>query len=82
MHKIEAIYDGVNFKPLQPIPVKGECKVFITFPTIEENPGKRKMRYLLEPDLSKTPVLGKYDGMVEIPDDFNEPLEDLKEYMY
>jgi hypothetical protein len=36
----------------------------------------------LDPDPSKTPVLGRFDGLVKIPDDFNEPLEDLMEYMY
>jgi len=37
---------------------------------------------LLKPDPSKTPVLGKFDGLIEIPDDFDEPLEEMKEYMY
>jgi DNA-damage-inducible protein J len=39
-------------------------------------------RYLLEPDTSKTPVLGRSDGLIEIPPDFDEPLEEMKEYMY
>jgi DNA-damage-inducible protein J len=39
-------------------------------------------RYLLEPDTSKTPVLGRSDGLIEIPIDFDEPLEEMKEYMY
>ena len=31
MQAINAIYDGVNFKADQPIPVKGQYKVVITF---------------------------------------------------
>ena len=38
--------------------------------------------YLLAPDKSKTPVLGRLNGIIEIPDDFDEPLDEMKEYMY
>ena len=31
MQAIKAIYDGVNFKPKQPIPVNGQYEVVITF---------------------------------------------------
>jgi hypothetical protein len=31
--------------------------------------------YMLEPDLSKKPVLGRLDGTTIIPDNFKEPLE-------
>ena len=31
MQAIKAIYDGVNFMPQQPIPVKGRYEVIITF---------------------------------------------------
>jgi len=37
MTAIKAIYDGVGFQPLQPIPVKERCEVIITFmPSMEE----------------------------------------------
>ncbi|MCL2063161.1 MAG: antitoxin family protein [Candidatus Cloacimonetes bacterium] len=40
MQSIKAIYDGNEFKPIEPIPFKGECEVTIIFPdpvdTIEE----------------------------------------------
>ena len=29
-----------------------------------------------------TPAIGEWDGLVTIPDDFNEPLEEMTEYMY
>ena len=38
-------------------------------------------RYLLEPDMSKTPVFGQLKGKIEIMPDFDEPLEEMKEYM-
>ena len=31
MHAIKAIYDGTNFRLMQPIPVKGNYEVVITF---------------------------------------------------
>jgi predicted DNA-binding antitoxin AbrB/MazE fold protein len=31
MYAIKAIYDGINFKPVQPIPVKENYEVVITF---------------------------------------------------
>jgi len=41
-----------------------------------------RLQILLAPDSNKTPIIGQYDGMVTIPDDFKEPLEEMKEYMY
>ena len=43
---------------------------------------KPKPRYLLDPDTSKVPVFGCMKDSIEIPPDFDEPLEELKEYMY
>ena len=31
MQAIKAVYDGINFKPKQPIPVSGQYEVVITF---------------------------------------------------
>jgi len=39
-------------------------------------------RVIFEPDPSKTPVFGQLKGKIEMMPDFNEPLEELKEYMY
>jgi hypothetical protein len=38
-------------------------------------------RVLREPDPSKSTMLGAWNGEVIIPDDFDEPLEEMKEYM-
>jgi len=82
MYAVKAIYDGVNFKPTQPIPVKEQYEVIITFVEPVEKAVEKNPRFLLEPDLTKIPTIGEWDGMVVIPDDFNEPLEEMKEYMY
>jgi len=37
MYAIKAVYDGVNFKPREPIPVHGEYEVIITFTTPIKN---------------------------------------------
>ena len=70
MRAIEAIYDGTNFKPMQPISVKENYKVIITF--IEP----------LKKDAVRPPF--EYESMSDtmwMADDFNAPLDDFKEYM-
>ena len=39
-------------------------------------------QYILEPDMTKTPILGRLNGHMEIPADFDEPLDEMKEYMW
>ena len=82
MYAVKAIYDGVNFKPKQPIPIKEQYEVVITFIEPVEKAAEKNPRFLREPDSTKTPTIGEWDGMAVIPDDFNEPLEEMKEYMY
>jgi len=79
MYAIKAVFDGENFIPKQPIPVSGECEVIITFMEHEDkdnNDMDDDIIYLLKPDLTKKPVLGRWDGLIKIPDDFDEPLEE------
>ena len=82
MFEVKAVYDGVNFKPIQPITVKGQYSVVITF--MEQIPQDEidSTEYLLEPDTSKIPVLGRLNGTIAIPHDFDEPLDEMKEYMF
>ena len=82
MYAVKAIYDGVNFKPKQPISVDEEYEVIITFIEPVNKATKKNLRILREPDSTKVPTIGEWDGMIAIPDDFNEPLEEMKEYMY
>jgi len=72
MYAVKALYDGVNFKPKQPIAIKEEYEVIITF--IE--PVKKAA--------TRPPfVLGCMKGKITEADDHNwfEPLEDFEEYM-
>jgi len=79
MYAVKAIYDGVNFKPKQPIPVKEQYEVVITFiEPIKEVTGKNS-HFLREPDLTKIPTIGEWDGMAVIPDDFSAWHKRMKE---
>ena len=78
MYTIRAIYDGNNFELLQPIPVKGNYEVFITF----VEPIKNETAEINQPlKLPRSTALGIWKDKVWISDDFNAPLEDMKEYM-
>jgi len=70
MQTIKAIYDGVGFRPMQPIPVKENYEVFITF----VEPVKK--------DAVRPPFeYGSMAGKIQMAADFNAPLDDFKEYM-
>ena len=78
MYAIEAFFDGTNFKPMQPIPVDENYKVVITF--IE--PVKKNTEDITK--AAKRPrseLCGILKGKVWMSDDFDEPLEEMKEYM-
>ena len=78
MQSIKAIYDGVNFMPKQPIPVKGKYEVVITFiEPINEETANINQSVKLPCSTAK----GLLKGKVWMSDDFNAPLEELKEYM-
>ena len=78
MQAIKAIYNGVSFIPLQPIPVIGKYEVVITF--IE--PVKEDVSRITQPaKLPRTTAKGLLKDKVWMADDFNAPLEEMKEYM-
>ena len=78
MNTIKAIYDGTNFRTMQPIPVKENYEVFITF----VEPLKKESALINESEkLPRSGALGLWQGKVWMADDFNAPLEELKEYM-
>ena len=70
MYAIKAIYDGVEFKPIQPIPVNESYEVVITF---IEPVNKQTIRQPYE--------YGSMNGKIWVSDDFDAPLDDFKEYM-
>ena len=78
MYAIQATYDGVSFKPKQPIFAKGNHEVLIIFaePVTEgavsiEQTTKRP----------RSEIIGCLKGKIWMADDFNAPIEELKEYM-
>jgi hypothetical protein len=66
---IKGYYDNGKIIMKEDAPVHSKTDVIITFLTEdnENNSGKR--------------IPGGLKGRVSIPDDFNEPLDDLKDYM-
>ena len=72
MYTIEAIYDGIQFKPMQPIPVKVDYKVVITF-----------IEPLLKDAVRPPFEFGCMNGTVKETDDHHwfKPMEDFEEYM-
>ena len=72
MYAVEAIYDGVRFKPMQPIPVKVDYKVIIKF--IE--PLKKET---VRPPFELGCMKGKTKEAAD--HDWFQPLEDFEGYM-
>ena len=78
MHTTKAVFDGTNFKPMQPIPVKEEYVVIITF--VEPVAKDAKHETSLQEKLPRTTIKGLLKGKVRMSEDFNAPLEEMKEY--
>ncbi|MCL2501426.1 MAG: DUF2281 domain-containing protein [Defluviitaleaceae bacterium] len=78
MYAVKAIYDGTTFKPKQPISVKGRYDVVITFlePVAEEITGSNQLE-----KHPRAKFIGSWKDKIWISDDFNEPLEEMGEYM-
>jgi hypothetical protein len=69
MHKtVEGVFENGKIIFTEPPPIQTKSKVFITFLDFEKSP------------VSKL-TLGSWKGMYSIPDNFNEPMGDLKDYM-
>jgi len=76
MYTIKAIYDGISFKPTEPIAVTGEHEVAIVFikpldADSDSMPHKRP----------RAEMRGILKGKVWMSDDFDAPLDEMKEYM-
>jgi len=71
MYAIKAFYDGVSFMPEQPVAIKEQYKVIITFVEPVKNAGISDMPY----------KRGCMKGKMWMADDFDAPLDDFKEYM-
>ncbi len=55
----------------EPAPTNKTVPVLVTFLEKEDQPSNIKPQR----------IIGSLQGKISIPDDFNEPLDDLKEYM-
>ena len=78
MNAIKAIYDGESFRPMQPIPVNEDYEVIITF----VRPIKKDdVKAMVKAKLPRSTVKGLLKDKVWMSDDFNAPLDEMKEYM-
>ena len=71
MYAIKAIYDGANFRPIQPITIKGKHKVVITFLDDEADDTRVIGQPIKRP---RSEIMGSLKGKVWMADDFNEPI--------
>ena len=78
MYAVNAIYDGVNFKPVQPIALKGTHRVVITFLEPVTNDVAMAECAKKRP---RSEIIGALKGKIWMADDFNAPIDELKEYM-
>jgi predicted DNA-binding antitoxin AbrB/MazE fold protein len=78
MYAVEAIYDGVHFKPKQPISVSGQYKVVITFLEPVAGVASDAKQITKHP---RSAFIGSWKDKIWMSEDFNEPLEEMKEYM-
>ena len=90
MHAIKAIYDGKSFTPVQPIPVTEKYDVVITFiepikkSTQSTKTQSKKPESKVADKSTKLPrsaARGILKGKLWMSDDFDEPLEEMREYM-
>ncbi|MCL2109906.1 MAG: DUF2281 domain-containing protein [Oscillospiraceae bacterium] len=86
LQTFEGYWDNGRILPFgAPIRIAGRPKVLITVlenEPVKPVPEKRKTRYIIEPDPSKSPELGCWKGLAVVPDDFGAPLDEMKEYMF
>jgi hypothetical protein len=68
---IKGIYDHGKITLTEPAPVDTKSDVIITFLIDEKSIHKK----------GGSIILGMLEGQITLPDDFDEPLNDLREYM-
>lgn len=70
---IKGIYENGKITFTEEPPVKSKAEVMITFLTGQEANETKKPNGKV--------ILGMLSGKIKLPADFNEPLDDLKDYM-
>jgi len=85
MEAVKAYYDGVSFIPLSPTKAKKNQTAIITILDIDEKDTSTLQgaedRVAEEIRQKRLAFLGCMNGEVWMADDFDEPLDDMKEYM-
>ena len=81
MFAIKAIYDGTSFTPIQPIPIEGAYEVVITFVEPVKKVSKDSLERKTPTKLPRSTIRGLYKGRVLMAADFNNPIDDMKEYV-
>ena len=88
-----AYYDDGLFIPYEPVTIPKGCQVVVTVLDYQIE-GEQKagepypwMISPINPTIMREAVPGKselglWEGETTVPDDFNAPIDDLKEYMY
>ena len=66
---VKGYYEGGQVFLKEPPPVTERTEVIVTFLTEEKKQEPKKR------------ILGSLEGKIVLPDDFNEPLDELKDYM-
>lgn len=69
---IKGIYENGKITLTEEPPVKSKVEVMITFLTGQESAEEGPKRRI---------KMGLLAGKINLPEDFNEPLDDLKDYM-
>jgi len=78
MYAVKAIYDGVNFKPSQPISMKGTYEVVITFLEPLDKVVADEKQIKKHP---RSKFIGSWKDKIRMSEDFNAPLDEMQEYM-
>ena len=77
MYSINAVYEGTVFKPTQPVPVKEDYEVVINF----IKPIKKEQSKGTQSKRPRSEIIGLLKDKVWMSDDFNAPIDEMKEYM-
>lgn len=70
---IKGIYENGKIIFTEEPPVKSKAEVVITFLTGQEMKEEKQPKKKIK--------IGLLEGKIKLPSDFNEPLDDLKDYM-
>jgi len=80
-----AYYNDGLFIPYEPVTIPKGCQVVVTvldFLLEDAKESRDNNLTITRPADPSKSAIGLWEGEIVVPDDFNAPLEDLKEYMF